>query len=48
MEGAQLVDVAPTICYLLGLPLPQYMEGRVLLEAIDPEYLSANSLQVVD
>jgi len=48
MKGAQLVDVAPTICYLLGLPVPQYMEGRVLLEAIDPEYLNANSLQVVD
>jgi len=48
MEGAQLVDVAPTLCYLLGLPVPGYMEGRVLLEAIDPDYLSANSLQVVE
>ncbi len=48
MDASQLVDVAPTICYLLGLPVPQYMEGRVILEAIDPGYLSANSLQVVE
>jgi len=48
MGASQLVDLAPTICYLLGLPVPQYMEGRVILEAIDSDYLSANSLQVVE
>jgi arylsulfatase A-like enzyme len=28
------VDIAPTVCYLLGIPLPGSMEGRVLHEAI--------------
>ncbi len=45
---AQLPDVAPTVCYLLGLPVAQYMEGRVILDAVDPEYLAATPLRVVD
>ncbi len=31
LEGAQIVDVAPTILQLLGLPIPTDMEGKVLL-----------------
>ncbi len=41
-----VVDVVPTITYLLGLPLPAWMEGRVILEAITPEYLAATPLVV--
>lgn len=48
VERAQLADVAPTLCYLTGLPVAQYMEGRVMLDAIDPAYLAAHPLQVVD
>ncbi len=35
----QLVDIAPTICALLGLPLPANSQGRVLHDALhlDPE-----------
>jgi hypothetical protein len=28
----RLIDVAPTICHLLGLPVPSDMDGRVLQE----------------
>jgi len=31
---AEQVDVAPTICVLLGLPLPATSQGRILLEAL--------------
>lgn len=31
LEGAQLMDVAPTVLELLGVPVPDYMEGRSLL-----------------
>ncbi len=48
VERAQLADVAPTLCYLIGLPVAQYMEGRVMLDAIDPAYLASHPLQVVD
>ena len=29
------LDIAPTLLTLLGLPIPQYMKGRVLEEALD-------------
>lgn len=38
LEGAQIVDLAPTILHLLGQPVPPDMDGRVLLEALQPEY----------
>ena len=46
--AATLPDVAPTLCYLLGLPVAQYMEGGVLVDAVDPTYLSQHPLRVVD
>ncbi|MCD4751044.1 MAG: alkaline phosphatase family protein [Thermoanaerobaculales bacterium] len=44
----RLEDMAPTICYLLDLPLAQYMEGRVILDAIDPDWLRDHPLRVVE
>ena len=35
----ELVDVAPTMLYLLGEPIPSDLEGRVLFEALRPELL---------
>jgi predicted AlkP superfamily phosphohydrolase/phosphomutase len=31
-EGAKIYDVAPTILHILGLPVPDDMDGRVLME----------------
>jgi tetratricopeptide (TPR) repeat protein len=39
---ATLFDIAPTILYLLGLPVAEEMPGRVLLEAIDPAFARAH------
>ena len=36
---ASILDIAPTILYLMGLPIPTYMDGRVFEEALDPELL---------
>jgi hypothetical protein len=41
-------DVAPTLCYLLGLPVAQYMEGSVLVDIIDPAFVAGHPLRVVD
>ena len=41
-------DLAPTLCYLLGLPVAQYMQGRVLVDAIRPEWLAEHPMQVVE
>jgi arylsulfatase A-like enzyme len=29
------IDVAPTICYLLGIPMPKNVEGGVVYEALE-------------
>jgi len=37
IRGASIIDCAPTVLYLLGLPVPRWMDGRVLEEAVGPE-----------
>lgn len=33
------VDIAPTLCYLLGVPMPKNVEGGVIYEAlIEPDW----------
>lgn len=36
LEGASVLDLAPTILYLMGLPVARDMEGRALVELLDP------------
>ncbi len=36
-SGAQLIDLAPTILHLMGLPVPADMDGRVLSEILADE-----------
>ena len=31
----RVVDIAPTICYLLGIPMPANVEGGVVYEALE-------------
>jgi predicted AlkP superfamily phosphohydrolase/phosphomutase len=39
VEDLNIVDVAPTVLYLMGLPIPEDMDGRVITEIIDPAVL---------
>jgi predicted AlkP superfamily phosphohydrolase/phosphomutase len=39
--GGELVDVAPTLLYLMGEAVPADLEGRVLVEALSPDVLDA-------
>ncbi|HVP57859.1 MAG TPA: alkaline phosphatase family protein [bacterium] len=48
LDKAALVDIAPTVLYLLGLPVPRQMDGRVLAEAIREEYLNGHPVGYVD
>jgi predicted AlkP superfamily phosphohydrolase/phosphomutase len=42
LEGrASLLDVAPTLLYLSGVPVPAYMEGKVLEEVLSPRTLAS-------
>ncbi|MEJ2720474.1 MAG: alkaline phosphatase family protein [bacterium] len=42
---ARLVDIAPTVLALMGLPVPDDMEGRVLSEMIDPGFIAEHPVQ---
>jgi predicted AlkP superfamily phosphohydrolase/phosphomutase len=39
IEGARILDLAPTILYLMGTPVPADMDGRVLEQAFQSTYL---------
>ncbi len=45
IEGARIVDVAPTVLYALGLPIPEDMDGRPLLEILSNDYRAAHPVQ---
>jgi predicted AlkP superfamily phosphohydrolase/phosphomutase len=34
IKGARILDLAPTVLHLMGLPVPEDMDGRVLTEAL--------------
>jgi predicted AlkP superfamily phosphohydrolase/phosphomutase len=44
LEGARIYDLAPTILHLMGNPVLPDMDGRVLLEALLPEYATVDNV----
>jgi predicted AlkP superfamily phosphohydrolase/phosphomutase len=48
LETRAIEDVAPTVLYLLGIPVDADMDGRVLTEALVPERLAAQPVVVND
>ena len=47
IDGARLIDLAPTILHLLGVPVPTDMDGRVLSDALAP-HLRARAVQTAE
>jgi predicted AlkP superfamily phosphohydrolase/phosphomutase len=45
IEGAGLIDMAPTILHLMGQPVPDDMDGRVLEELFEPEFLARRPIE---
>jgi hypothetical protein len=45
--SATVLDLAPTLLYLMGLPVPRDMDGRVLSELVDAQYASDNPLTFI-
>lgn len=48
IQGANIIDLAPTILYAMGCPIPRDMDGRVLTEAFRPEFLEAHPISYVE
>jgi predicted AlkP superfamily phosphohydrolase/phosphomutase len=42
LDPPSLADVLPTAVHLLGAPLPDDLDGRVLLEALEPDFVAAH------
>lgn len=40
-----ILDIAPTLFFALGLPVPQHMEGRVLRELFTPQVLEGRKME---
>jgi predicted AlkP superfamily phosphohydrolase/phosphomutase len=45
MKKCRIIDIAPTILYLMDQAVPGYMDGTVLNEAIDPAYLEKHPVR---
>ncbi|MER3543598.1 MAG: hypothetical protein C4311_03085 [Chloroflexota bacterium] len=48
IEGAELIDMPPTILHLLGEPVPAIMDGKVLTQVFSPDALAAHPPVVED
>ncbi len=47
-EGAAIIDLAPTILYALGKPVPRDMDGKVLLGAFTDAFTTSRRIERVD
>jgi len=45
LQGANIYDLAPTILYLMGEPVPTDMDGRVLADGLQPVYADLSDLR---
>ncbi len=43
LDGANLLDIAPTVLHLLGVPVPPDMDGRILTEILEPALITAEA-----
>ncbi|MCS6884259.1 MAG: alkaline phosphatase family protein [Acidobacteriota bacterium] len=45
LEHARIIDLAPSMLYLLDQPIPEDMDGKVLTEMIEEEYLHSTAIR---
>ena len=48
INEATVLDITPTILHLMGFPIAKDMDGKVLTQAIIPEYLLQNPIRYID
>jgi predicted AlkP superfamily phosphohydrolase/phosphomutase len=47
LKKASLMDIAPTVLYALGLPIPEVMDGKVLTGLFDEAYLQSHPIRFI-
>ena len=45
ISGAKMIDIAPTILYAFGLPIPTDMDGKVLVDIFEEDFLKRNPIK---
>lgn len=45
IHGASIIDILPTVLYLMGQPIPSNIDGKVLKDAITSDFLSQNPME---
>jgi len=45
LDGVRIEDVAPTALHLMGMPVPEEMDGQVLTEALRPEFVDRRAIR---
>ena len=48
LEGASLIDVAPTLLHYLGEGVPSDFDGHVLQDVFTADEIGANPIRIVD
>jgi predicted AlkP superfamily phosphohydrolase/phosphomutase len=48
LQGAHIMDLAPSVLYLLGLPIPDTMDGKVLEAAFHEKSLMEKSIRFIE
>jgi predicted AlkP superfamily phosphohydrolase/phosphomutase len=48
LEGASILDVAPTVLWLMGQPVPSAMDGRALAAAFADEWQAAHPVRTTE
>jgi len=46
LPSARIIDLAPTILYCLGLPIPSNMDGQVLLDLFEQSFTRAHPVKI--
>ncbi len=47
LSNAEIIDIAPTVMYLLGMDIPETIDGKVLTEALDEDYVRRNPIKKI-
>ncbi len=47
VAGASVLDLTPTLLWYLGLPIGKDMDGKVLVDAFDPEFVREHPIRYV-
>lgn len=45
IREAEIIDVAPTVLYTLGVPVPRHMDGRMLTGIFDEDFLKEHEVR---